>query len=79
MKLQTVHYYEYLDARKVDKLKKKFDRVISTLDSASRKSKEILQDWRSVVNSDGYITIWVQLEQSFSFDIYSEIFFKIEI
>ena len=27
--------------------------------------KKILQDWRSVVNSDGYITIWVQLEQSF--------------
>ena len=59
-------YYEYLDARKVDKLNKKFDRVISTcLIVHLENPKKILQDWRSVVNSDGYITICVQLEQSF--------------
>lgn len=70
-------YYEYLDATKVNRLNRKFDRVISTclilhLDNP----KKILQDWRSVVNPDGYITIWVQLEQSFLLTFIQKYFSK---
>ena len=38
--------------------------------------KKILQDWRSVVTSGGYITIWVQLEQSFLLTFIQKYFSK---
>ena len=58
-------FYHYLDARKLRQLQLTYDRVIATcLIIHLEKPKIILEDWREVVNHGGYLTIWVQLEQS---------------
>lgn len=70
-------FYQHLDATKLRQMQHKFDRVIATcLIIHLQNPRKILQDWREVVNHGGYVTIWVQLEQSFLLTFVQKFFSK---